>query len=319
MAGMVFDGARVGDLAQVAIVGAGQLQMVDAKPLGEPADPELDDRQVRALGKLGNARLRRLRVGLVGVGGTGSPLADELVRMGVSELFIVDPDRIDTTSNVRRIVGANIEDVSIHERKVDAVARHLRGTGLSVDLDVSGGDVRTEAVARRLLDMDVVISTTDTHSSRSVLNQLAYQYFLPLIDVGVKVGTSRSGDVTGMPTEVRVLLPDGACLWCSGVLDAARIRAENLPAQERQQQQREGYIQGINEPQPSLAALNAFAASLATLTMLRLLGPGTLGSRTIADGWEHYFADATPEIDPDCICHAWRGRGDEVSIGFLPD
>jgi hypothetical protein len=306
------------DVHKVEVLGGGRSVLLS--PIDElSSDRELDDRQVRALGELGNRRIRDLSVAVVGAGGTGSPLAEQLARMGVRELLVVDPDRIDTSSNLRRIVGSRPQDLLKQSPKVEVVARHLSELGFGGVVSACGLDVRSEDAARRLLDADLVISTTDTHSSRSLVNQLAHQYLLPVIDVGVKVGTSLEGRVTGMPTEIRVLLPDTACLWCSGVLDAVRIRAENLPDDERRQQAREGYVQGVGEPQASLTALNYFASSLALLTMMRLLsGEAIISARTIADGWEHYFADVTCEIDPECICHAWRGMGDEKQVAYLP-
>lgn len=280
---------------------------------------DMDDRQVRALGELGNARLRSLTVAVVGAGGTGSPMAEQLARIGVERLIVIDPDRIDSPSNLRRVVGSHRGDLDDKRLKVDVVARHVRSLDLDVDVIPVGLDVRRQEAGRALLDADLVISTTDTHSSRSLVNQLAHQYLLPTIDVGIKVGTSQTGAVTGMPTDIRVLLPDGACLWCMGVLDAGRVREENLPPDERATLALEGYVQGVTLPQASLAPLNYFAASLTLLTMLRLFASdGVLAPQTLADGWEHYFADRAVEIRPGCVCNSWRAMGDEVEVSYLP-
>jgi hypothetical protein len=280
---------------------------------------EIDDRQIRALGELGNRKLQDLTVAVVGVGGTGSPLAEQLARVGVRELILVDPDRVDTPSNLRRITGSRPEDLTQGVPKVDVVTRHLTEAGLGTVIHPVHSDIRYEEAARRVLDADVVISTTDTHSSRSLINQLAQQYLLPVIDVGVKIGTALDGRVTGMPTEVRLLLPDTGCMWCIGVLDSARIRAENLPMEERRNQVAEGYIQGVDQPEASLAALNYFASSLAVLTLVRLLSTeGVVASHAIMDGWEHYVADRTSDIDAQCICRTWRSMGDLKQMPFLP-
>jgi molybdopterin-synthase adenylyltransferase len=282
-------------------------------------DEEMDDRQIRALGTLGNARLRQMSVAVVGAGGTGSPMAEQLARMGVQRLTLIDPDVIDTASNLRRIVGSRTEDLISRRPKAEVVGRHIRELGIVGEVDVLPIDVRTERAARTLLDADLVLSTTDTHSGRSFVNQLAYQYLLPVIDVGVKVGTSNTGVVSGMPAEIRVLLPDTGCLWCRGVLDSARIRAENLPEDERRAQEQEGYIQGVAAPQPSLTSLNYFASSLSLITMLRMFsGDGVISPSFIADGWEHYFAPGKSAIDPSCICHSWREMADDVDVFHLP-
>jgi hypothetical protein len=134
-----------------------------------------------------------------------------------------------------------------------------------------------------------------------------------LIDVGASVGTSING-VTGMPAEVRVVLPDGPCLWCLGVLDSARIRLENLPFEERAQLAAEGYGANVDVPVPSLAALNGIAASLAAMTLLRLHSDqGLIGSRVIMDGWE-WYAQVTADPSPPCVaCKSVRWQADRIA------
>ena len=281
-------------------------------------DADLDDRQARALGNLGNSRLRNLSVAIVGAGGTGSPLAEILARMGVARLTVIDPDVVDTPSNLRRIIGSRRADLDSRTSKAALVARHVRDLELVDSVDGIHADVRRNEVARHLLDADLVISTTDTHSSRALLNQIAMQFYVPVIDVGVKVGTARDGSVSGMPVDIRLLLPDQPCLWCRGVLDAERIRAENLPAEERKRLEAEGYVQGVTEPQPSLAALNNVAASLAATIALQLATDNEVpASSFIVDPWELYLQPMEVEIDPGCVCQRWRGRGDTAAIPTL--
>lgn len=287
-----------------------------APPISRAGD--LDDRQQRALGDLGNARLRDLSVALVGLGGTGSPLAEILGRMGVSSISLIDPDVIDTPSNLRRLVGATFEDLRTEASKADVAHRHLTELAFVDHIDASSSDVRNEDVARGLLDVDLVISTTDTHSSRALLNQLAMQYYVPVIDVGVVVGTAIDGRVSGMPIDVRLLLPDEACLWCRGILDPARIRAENLPPEERERLIAEGYVQGIDGPQPSLAALNFLAASLAAMAALQLVAERAApDAGYVLDPWEGYIQAFDFAVDANCVCARWRGRADEEQLAVL--
>ncbi len=282
-------------------------------------DAELDDRQTRALGTLSNARLRQMSIAVVGSGGTGSPVAEQLARMGIQKLTLVDPDVIDTASNLRRVIGSHFGDLERKAPKAEVLGRHIKELDMVDDVEVLPMDVRTHLATQALLDSDLVIATTDTHSARSYINQLSYQYLLPVIDIGVKIGTSKTGVVSGMPAEVRVLLPDTGCLWCRGVLDADRIRAENLPEEERRAQSYEGYIQGVDEPQPSVISLNFFASSFTLITMLRMLtSEGVASPSQIADGWESYFSPGTSAIVPSCICKLWRAMADNVTISYLP-
>jgi len=281
-------------------------------------DSDLDDRQARALTVLGNRRLRNMRLAIVGVGGTGSPLAEQLVRSGISEVVLVDPDRLDDPSNVRRVVGSTTQDLGA--QKVSIVGRHLRSIGFSTDIVEIGQDVRYEHVIRRVLDCDLIISTTDTQSSRALINQVAYQYWIPTIDVGLRVGTTSAGQISGMPVEVRTLLPATGCLWCRKyVLSSQAIYEENLPSAEQRALQDEGYVQGVRGPQPSLTPLNSFAASVAFLTALRAYsGLEVPFMSVIIDPWDQFVHAMPTAVDAECVCAQWRGKGDDASVPFLP-
>jgi hypothetical protein len=280
---------------------------------------DLDDRQMRALGSINHAALRNLTVGVVGAGGTGSYVIEMLGRLGVAGITVIDPDIVDTPSNLRRLVGSRPTDEQSRATKVGIAARNLAEMGYLGDVRALNADVRTEGAARALLSCDLVIASTDTMSSRALINQLAVQYWIPTIDVGVRIGTSLSGEITGMPAECRVLLPDAGCLWCRGVLDSNLIHAENLPTNERQGLAAEGYVQGV-AVEASVGPLNVLAAAQSVLVAMRLCTPARLlDASFIVDGWQQYFHPLKTDIDEGCICHRWRGRADDVSISYLPE
>jgi hypothetical protein len=85
--------------------------------------------------------------------------------------------------------------------------------------------VTDEKPAQALLSCDVIFGCTDTQWSRTVLNTLAYQHYLPVLDLGVELQLSGA-----MGGRVAWLSPGSACLWCLNILDAERVRIEQLPA-----------------------------------------------------------------------------------------
>jgi molybdopterin-synthase adenylyltransferase len=322
MTGLVFqksDPVKPTRLDRFESLGGGSIEPLHAANEQVNPDTRLDDRQIRALSALGNKRIRDLVVAVVGAGGTGSPLAEQLVRTGIAEVVLIDPDVIDHESNLRRVVGSHASDIVARRTKVEVVGRHLRSLGLGTAIKEVPRDTREEEVVRGLLDCDIVISTTDTQSSRALLNQIAYQYWLPIIDVGVRVGTKKNGVISGMPVEIRLLLPDNGCLWCRrGVLDSQAIYEENLPVEERRQLAAEGYVQGLDGPQPSLTSLNYLASAMAIVTLLRVYsGQPVPAASVVFDVWEQFVHPLRTEVDPGCICSQWRGHADDVSIAFL--
>ncbi len=137
-------------------------------------DDERYDRQIRAFGADGQRRLGELTVGLVGCGGTGSVVAEQLLRLGVGRVLAVDPDVVEE-SNLTRVYGASAGDATGAVPKVVVVARLAAALGHPESVEPIVGDVRDAPVARRLAEVDVLFGCTDSHWSRLVLNRLTEQ------------------------------------------------------------------------------------------------------------------------------------------------
>lgn len=285
-------------------------------------DSDLDARQRDALGIVHDA-VRRLHIGVVGAGGLGSPIGEQITRMGAAEVTLIEHDDLDTPSNVRRVSGSTVRHLNYTKppAKVDVVGDHLEGIGLAGAIRRVNADVREEHAFRELLDCDVVLCGTDTHGSRAVINDLASAYLLPVIDVGVRAGAKKNGSLAALSAEVRVLTPVTPCLWCRGSISPDVIRAENLPYEQRDQLRREGYLpDGVGEPAPSVVALTGLGASLATCMLLALLSPegDITPSGFVIDGFLAYVIETQPtEPSADCVCRTKIGGGDTEAPPFV--
>jgi len=275
-------------------------------------DRALDDRQLRALGHEGQRRLRELRVAVIGAGGLGSPTAETLVRMGAERVTLIDFDYLDTPSNARRVFGIGRAEVEQDPApaKAEAVATALTRLRLGTRVQAVVGDIREPETRAALLEADLVVNGTDTHSSRAVLSELAVRGALPVIDIGVRVGTRRDGALDTLLFERRVLIPEGPCLWCWGRLDAEQVRAELLPDVERQGLIAEGYVTGeVGEPTPSVAALTVTAAGAAASAALAMLA-GAFDVAPLAVSVDAVSLESTAlarqHPDPECVCRTWR-------------
>lgn len=237
----------------------------DVKIVADTADAPVDTasvhRQVLAFGSAGQRRIQRLRVGVVGCGGTGSVTVQQLAHLGVRDFLLVDPDVVEE-SNLNRLVGASSHDVG--RPKVDVARDLVHGIHADADVDLIVGDVCDGAIARKLLTTDVFFCCTDSEGSRAVLNQLAYQFALPGFDMGVVIRV-KDGAVTHVNGRVQMLAPGEPCLLCGDVLDAEQVRRELLTDEARERDQ---YIQGAVVPQPAVISINSATASLAVTMML---------------------------------------------------
>jgi len=262
----------------VATVGAALRFVVSPDAPGADGAPSRDvyDRQARAFGSEGQQRLAILRVGIVGLGGTGSVVAQQLAYLGVSEFVLIDQDRIELT-NLNRVVGARSADVG--RRKVDVARDMINVIRPAARVDAIHGDVCDADTVRALLDCDFFVACTDSQGSRAVLSQLAFQYVLPGIDVGVaiRVGVDGISHVSG---RVQMLAPGLACLACSAVLDPEAVRRDLLDEAARAA---DPYVTGapVPIPQPAVISINSTASSLAVTMLLSAVSGVPFGARHI--------------------------------------
>ncbi len=224
-------------------------------------------RQELALGTLGQSRLRQMRVGIVGLGGIGSVVSMQLAHLGVGELVLIDGDVVEA-SNISRIVGAVPVDAG-RTFKIEVAARYAEALGFTrVERHAAYLCADQEAL---LASCDVIISCVDRQLPRALMNRVAYRFCLPLIDLGNVFRVDRKGLVTGDAGRVVIVGPGRPCLSCWGHIDSHALRIEALSAEERQNQEREGYIEGAIAAQPSVVAFNTFVAGAGVMEFMRLV------------------------------------------------
>src|SRR5206468_2284265 len=134
--------------------------------------------------------------------------------------------------------------------------RLLREVNPGVQVSSAEDSVVRQTVLLQLRDCDVILGCTDNDWSRSVLNRFAYQYLVPLIDVGIRI-TIRKGQVDGIGGRVARVGPDTACLRCAHHLDPERIRVESMPESQRRGLIREHYVEGLEHPAPAVISFNS--------------------------------------------------------------
>ncbi len=233
--------------------------------------PTLYDRQLRAFGGEVQRVLAQLQVSVVGCGGTGSAVAEQLVRLGVRSLTLVDHDVLSDT-NVTRVYGSFPDAVG--DPKTEVLGAHLRRVAPDLGLDTHRNPVHHPDVARSIAESDVIFGCTDDNAGRLTLSRLAAYYLIPLIDCGILIG-SDDGTITGIDARVTVQTAGAACLVCRHRIDVARAAAELLNPEERRQRQDEGYAPELGRIEPAVVTFTTLVASHAVTELLeRLIGFG---------------------------------------------
>lgn len=311
-------GGKSPELAQTVRVVGRRLTLHNLRPHGRP--DEAFDRQALALGEAVNAQLRRLRVGVVGCGGTGSATAVLLARLGVGQLALFDDDVVEST-NLNRLHGARQADADAMRPKVEVLAREISEMGLGVRVVPMRHWIGDQSCREALKSCDVIFGCTDDHDGRLLLNRLAYFYLIPVIDMGLAIEPEpQGGGIRELSGRCTVLVPGGACLLCRKIVDPVLAREEELKRrnpQEYERQKREAYILGGGNPAPAVVTFTTATASMAIDELLQGLTNFRGG-----DGWAwqrvrrfDLMRDRSPgaltnEDCPICVDAAYWGLGD---------
>jgi molybdopterin/thiamine biosynthesis adenylyltransferase len=232
-------------------------------------DLDAFDRQVKAFGVGIQNILGRLSVGIVGAGGTGSAVAEQLMRLGVGHIAVFDNDVIDK-SNVTRVYGSGLSDAG--RKKVDNIRRMARRVGLGTKVTAIDKSITFRSAAALLRECDIVFGCTDDEWGRSILCRLAIYYYIPVIDMGVSISSSE-GTIRSVQGRVTTLIPGASCLFCRGRI-GTRIAAEVATATNpgyAENLRREGYIPELEIAAPAVIPFTTAIASSAVMELIQRL------------------------------------------------
>ena len=215
------------------------------------------------IGEEGQRRLLDSRVTIIGVGATGSILADRIARAGVGHLRLIDRDFVEL-NNLQRQLVYDEDDVTAVLPKAVAMAHHLRRVNSTIAIEDIVADVSATNITGFIADADVVLDGTDNFTTRYLINDACVKLGKPWVYTGVIATYGMS--MTIRPGET-------ACLHCiMGELPAPGT----VPTCD---------TAGIIGPIVSLMG------SIAAAEALKLLvGKGTLNSGMIhVDLWDDSF------------------------------
>lgn len=236
---------------------------------------EFARRHAQAFGAGTAELLGRLTIAVIGTSGTGSPVIEQLARLGVQKLILVDPDRVEE-KNLNRIVNATMEDALNGRFKVEVLAQAIRRMGLGTKVVTFARNLFDPEVVRTVAEADIVIGCMDSVDGRFLLNKLATFYALPYFDVGVKLAADGRGGVDQICGTVHYLQPGRSSLLSRGMFTMEQVRAAGLKRTDPaayQEQLRSKYIVGAQEDRPAVISVNMLFAAMAVNELLARLHP----------------------------------------------
>lgn len=136
------------------------------------------------IGEEGQRCLLDARVTIIGVGATGSVLANHLARAGVGHLRLVDRDYIEL-NNLQRQLLYDEDDIAAVLPKAVAAARKLRRVNSQIAIQDLVLDVTATNIEGLIADADLVLDGTDNFAARYLINDACIKLGKPWVYTGV--------------------------------------------------------------------------------------------------------------------------------------
>ncbi|QOR61221.1 HesA/MoeB/ThiF family protein [Sulfurovum sp. ST-21] len=233
-------------------------------------DMKMYNRQILGFGEAGQKELSRLKVTLVGAGGTGSILAETLVRLGVKNLVIIDDDKLEDT-NLNRWQGGKICHVGRY--KVNILKDLLYPIAFDLKIKTFESTLFNEEVIDYIKDSDVVIGAVDSNKARYLLNRMALAYLIPYLDCSSGIVVEQ-GNIKELSARNVVVVPAAThCFNCEEVYFKKTEFAYDFVSESmKKEAQRRKYIQveDISVKSPSVYPLNMLSVSTLSLEFMNL-------------------------------------------------
>jgi len=287
--------------------------------------PDFADRHAQVLGAGTFGRLRRLRIAVVGCSGTGSPTIEQLFRLGVGELVIVDPDTIGP-ENLNRIINSRGRHGAQRKLKVNVLAEAIEDTELGTTVYPIARDLCTPDAVQAVASCDMIFGCVDSVFARHLLNKIASTYCIPYIDIGVGLRADGIGGISHATGAIHYLQPDGSSLLSRGVFSLEDIRAEAMrqrTPEEYATRLQDGYIKGAEVRQPAVMPINVIFSGYGVWEFLCRLHQLRDDSNCAfaSQRWSLTGGLVSAEVDGDrCLAVSrYLGHGDMNPLLGLPE
>ena len=280
---------------------------------------EFSKRTRQAFGDDTYHKLKHMKIGVVGCSGTGSPTIEQLVRLGVGSLVIIDPDRVEQ-KNLNRILNSTIDDANSKEYKTTVIKKAIDLIGLGTNvLDFSENLYNCKDAIKELITCDVIFGCVDSVDGRHLISQLTNFYLIPYFDLGVRLDADGHGNIASIVGSIHYIKPGHSSLFSRGLYTSQRLFDDGLLRQdptEFKNREELGYVRNANVDRPAVISINMQISSMAINEFLNRLHPY---KDETPDSYAKVMMDYSggcienvPEKDYsiDINSQKWAGRGD---------
>lgn len=187
--------------------------------------------------------IARLKVGIIGLGSVGCIIAEAITRIGVNNIVLIDPDRVEE-HNLDRLLYGTVD--SIGSYKVDVASESVKkhSTAKKINIRKFPVSVHYQEAYSEALDCDFLFSCVDRPVARDVLNFISFSHLIPVIDGGVAITVNKDNSFYAH-WRSHLVTPYHQCMRCNKQYTTSDVVTEldgslddpsyigNLPQEQR--------------------------------------------------------------------------------------
>ena len=227
-----------------------------------PGEGERFSRQT-FLGPVAELSIVNYRVGIVGLGGGGSHIAQQLAHVGFLNYALFDNDTVEA-SNLNRLIGGTHADVKKRTAKIEVGARLIKSVNPVAQIEKIAS--RWQDASDSLRACDIIFGCVDSYAERRDLEIVTRRYLIPYVDIGLDVHQS-GNEPPRMAGQVILSMPGELCMSCMGFLNKTNL-------------EREAERYGVAGPRPQVVWANGVLASNAVGVAIDLITDWTQSLRS---------------------------------------
>lgn len=144
----------------------------------------LISRQIKIFSSQEQEKLRYTKVTVVGCGGLGGSVIEQLVRAGFENIKIIDCDVFDQT-NLNRQIRSNLD--TIGQSKVQVTKSAMLKINPNIVVDVFEGIINQKNAYKILDDSDIVIDAVDNVLTRVIISRACKELGIPFVHAAIEI------------------------------------------------------------------------------------------------------------------------------------
>ena len=137
---------------------------------------------LKNIGIIGQKRILKSKVAIIGIGGLGCPLVLYLANSGVGNIGLIDHDKIDL-SNLNRQILFNTKDVGKY--KVKEAKKKINEINKNIKVKIFKEKITKKNIKNILSKFDIICDGTDNYESRYLINDYCLKHKKILISAAI--------------------------------------------------------------------------------------------------------------------------------------